>query len=303
MIQYCRIGSQVCDSLLNEKHTGQGVPKNHQDTTSYFQYRLNDWQNAIKTRFQFTATDTRTDGWNQQLRTVLHLRANNLRIVIARFFLFEIRAQEGPASLVETLDSSVDVAADTTRVLASMDSSPTTFSFQESQSNYFLIAALGISFFAISQNSPLLGPTSSIKKGISIGPITYQKAQQSALLGLHLLHSRAGSSRQSQRLWMRVRGLASRLNLLGILTPASTPSAGTWEGTAAQASDVSRPLSNHALSGENQELLSWAPPITIDMGMPAVMDCLEDSSSSICDMVSELNAMPNSTFLVNGFDE
>jgi hypothetical protein len=110
-----------------------------------------------------------------------------------------------------------------------MDNAQEISVFEKSRSNYFLIAALGISFLAILQDqSPLLS-ASFVKEAVLMAPATYLKAQQTARLCLDLLRSRAASSRHSLRLWERVQGMASRPNISALPIPTSTSSSTeTW---------------------------------------------------------------------------
>ncbi|KAF2105146.1 hypothetical protein NA57DRAFT_20465, partial [Rhizodiscina lignyota] len=212
MVKYAQIGAQACGSLLHESLTRQTGSSSSQEALSYFQYRLDEWCKMIETDFLFPSASERTEMWNQRLRTIFHLRANNLRIVILRCLLLGDDIQDSaPADI---WDSSVQVAADIGELLATMDSLPTTCGFEKSRSNYFLIAALGLLLLAISLNLSHLESPSLVKRPLSMAPATYLKAQSIAKACLNLLRNRAESSRQSRCLWERIRVLGSRLDLL-----------------------------------------------------------------------------------------
>ena len=297
MVQYARIGAQAVQTLRGEKSTGQTM-SNCQELFSYIQYRIEQWRKEIGTIFQFPLTIERAEKWNSQLRTFLHLRANNLHIVISRCILFENGVQ-GAAPL-DLWDSSVGVAADTSQLLARMDDSPATCPFEKSRSNYFLIAALGLSFLAISQSQSPPISASFVNNTTLMAPTTYVKAQQTALLCLNLLRVRAETSRYSLRLWDRVRGLALRLNLLGLLMPTSTPRS-TEDGThKMQTRGVDEILMNQAGMAEEELLRSLGPMVPMDS--PNQGDRSQDLAS-ILGMVPGFDLTYDTVYLGNEFGE
>lgn len=314
MIQYSRIGAQACDSLLGETHTGgQTLSDDRRDVLSYFQFRLDEWRKAINTEFQFRSGNERTDGWNQKLRTILYLRANNLRLVVARFLLLGDGAQSTASP--DVWNSSVDVAADTIQVLASFDGSPSTCRFQKCRSNYFLVAALGVSLLAMLQD-PAFPTTSSssstaaaavaaappLRNRVPVEPETLLKAQQTAVMCLSLLRSRAESSRQSRCLWERFRGLAARLKLLDFLIlPGTPPAAGGDWGRA-----MPTPGNDELLMGRggltvSQEQVDHLAPI-VELGFLGLGDGIGDSTWAM-DMMPGLDVAFDPAFFANGFGE
>jgi hypothetical protein len=219
MIEYDRIGSQAIDVLMSDKNDDWSRISDRQETFAFFQYRLNEWGKRISTDFQFLSNDDETDMWNQQLRTLLHLRENHLRIIVARSFICDNRHSAAP---LDIWAYSVDAAADSIQLLSRLDSSTKTYRFHQSQYNYFLIAALGTLLLAVTPESSNPGLISLREQRIPMAPATYLKAQQNSMLVLNLLYTSAKSSRHSQCLWDRVRGLARRLNLLDRLVPGSS---------------------------------------------------------------------------------
>ncbi|KAI1123579.1 hypothetical protein F5Y10DRAFT_285913 [Nemania abortiva] len=219
MVKYAQIGAQAVSSLVNQSHSHQTVSSSSQEVLSYFQYRLDEWCKMIETDFLFPPASERTDMWNQRLRTVFRLRANNLRIVVSRCLLLGKDVQNSaPADI---WDSSVQVAANIGELLAAMDSLPTTCGFEKSRSNYFLITALGLLLLVISSNRSHLDSPSVVKRPPPMAPATYLKAQSTAKACLNLLHDRAESSRQARCLWERICVLGSRFDLLESPIPAS----------------------------------------------------------------------------------
>jgi hypothetical protein len=210
MIEYARIACPAIDALMGDKNVDR------QETFAFFQYRLDEWGKRISTDFQFLSSDDETDKWNQDLRTLLHLRENYLRTVVARAFICDNLCTAAP---LDIWASSVDAAADTIQRLSRLDISTKTYRFHQPQYDYFLIAALGILLLAITQESSSTSLISPREQRIPMAPTTCLQARQNSMVALNLLYTLASSSRQSQYLWQRVRGVACRLNLLDHLAP------------------------------------------------------------------------------------
>ncbi|KAL7952142.1 hypothetical protein V8C42DRAFT_306254 [Trichoderma barbatum] len=271
MIRYAGIGAQVYETISCDGLTTQMMPQNCQDAYTYFQYRLSEWRKAIRTQFQFKPTSKRIDQWNSQLDTILRLRANNLHIVVARLILFEkgIRGMV-PADLWSVC---MDMAADTTCILATIDGSPAIFRATKSESNYFLVSSMGISFLAMSQGSLF-----SISAQSSLDPETCLRAQQSAILCLNLLRNRAELSRQSKHLWNRVNDLASRLNLLGFLAPIAPGNTEEVQGTA-ETIGITETWGEYTRHWRDQGLASSSPG-GMGLGFPVSENGVEEPASA-----------------------
>jgi hypothetical protein len=153
---------------------------------------------------------------NQELRTLLRLRENHLRTVVARSFLCDNGCTGAP---LDIWSSSVDAAADSIQRLSRLDISTKSYRFHLSQYNYFLVAALGILYLAITRESSGPNDISPKEQRMPISHTTCIKAQQNSIVALNLLYTLAKSSRHSQCLWERVRGPAFRLCLLDPLVP------------------------------------------------------------------------------------
>jgi hypothetical protein len=295
MIQYSQIGEQACDALLGEKNTG-----NRQEMFYIFQYRLEEWRKSITTDFQFRHNGEKTDIWNHQLRTVLYLRASNLRTVIARSFLCENGTPGAAPSDIWTY--SVDMAADTIQILAHLDSSTAMYRFNQAQIDYFLITALGILLLAITQDSSNHMSTSLYQKHISMMATSSLKAQQSVMVALNLLYSRAESSRHSQHLWERIRGLAFRLNLLDCLIPVTDHIGGSGPGeriSTGSTPDVVESIVNQTGPTEIEDLTSLAS-IMLDANTFDPTDLNHVSPASI-GITPDLDIMFDPSFLATGF--
>ena len=262
MIRYARIGQQSCDTLLGDRHRSLLGANNRQEMFSFFQYRLEEWRKSITTDFQFSHNDKKTDKWNHQLRTILYLRANHLGIIIARSFLSGNETIGAGPSEVWTY--SVDMAADTIRILTCLDSSPAMHCLNKLQTNYFLITALGILLLAISQGPYNHTPGSLCQNHPSMPAITYLKAQHTAIAALNMLYRQAESSSQSQRLWERVRGLTCRLNLLDYLIPVDDRLGNSDHGERATTGVILHaiePVKGHTVPTETGTLTAILPAV------------------------------------------
>ncbi|KAL6818114.1 hypothetical protein GGI42DRAFT_359293 [Trichoderma sp. SZMC 28013] len=293
MIHYARIGAKACEIMSCDESNTQVMSGDCQDAYTYFQYRLSEWRKAIRTQFQFKSTSKRADQWNSQLDAILRLRANNLHFVVTRFMFFE-REFRGmvPADLWSVC---MDVAADTTCILATIDGSPAAFQATKSESNYFLVSSMGISFLAMLQGS--LFP---IAAQSPLDPETCLRAQQSAILCLNLLRNRAEISRQSKYLWNRVSDLASRLNLLGFLAPVAPGNIEEVPGTA-ETMNINETWERQTNHWE-QGLAGLSPSNFTALGFP-VSENNADEPTSASKIYSAFDIMfgPDSVF--NGIDE
>ncbi|PON21950.1 hypothetical protein TGAM01_v209206 [Trichoderma gamsii] len=205
MVQYLKIASST-SAITFGRHNVQLTPEEFQELYSYFQYRLSEWYKSIDCEFQLKGEGERTEQWNRFLSITLRLRAHTLQIGVARFILFGKGVIGMPSA--DIWSTCVDAAASIASSLAAIDADQPPFQSARPESNYFLISGLGILLLAISQNAML--PVAQRP----LSPETLQRAQQSAILCLNLLRSRAIVSRPSKHLWNRVQSLALRLNLL-----------------------------------------------------------------------------------------
>ncbi|KAM0511416.1 hypothetical protein ACHAPE_009931 [Trichoderma viride] len=205
MVHYLRIASST-SAITFGRHNIQLTPEEFQELYSYFQYRLSEWYKNIDCEFQLKGEGERVEQWNRFLGITLRLRAHTLQIGVARFILFGKGVIGMPSA--DIWFTCVDAATSIASSLAAIDADQPQFQSARPESNYFLISGLGILLLAISQNTML--PVAQRP----LSPETLQRAQQSAILCLNLLHSRAIVSRPSKHLWNRVQSLAVRLNLL-----------------------------------------------------------------------------------------
>ena len=186
MIQYANIGAQTCDALLEEMDAGQAGVTNQLDTYSLFQYRLGEWRKRITTDFKYAYKDQKTEIWNHRLQALLFLRANHLQILVARCLLYHNRLTR--ALLPDIKTHSVDMAADTVRILAHLGSSTTAPRINQAHYNYFLITALGVLLLVIIQESSNRLQQAPSQKYVSMIAEAYIKAQKSAMVEIGRAH-------------------------------------------------------------------------------------------------------------------
>jgi hypothetical protein len=216
MIGYCRIGRPACDFLLNFESKASPQYPNCQERFAFFEYQLGQWEQRNNTDFQLAAVGESTSQANQFLHTLFRLRANHLRVLMSRPFLWTNPRIISPPDI---WPRSVGIATNTIEILAGLDTLTKTYRFQQTQLNYFLVASLGILLLAITQKSSIHSSLSSNAQHIPVPLTTFIKANESATVAINLLRNQAKYSHHSQCMWERVRNLAYRLNLFGILLP------------------------------------------------------------------------------------
>ncbi|EXJ64205.1 hypothetical protein A1O7_00541 [Cladophialophora yegresii CBS 114405] len=211
MIDYACIGRQSCDALLSDKVLSPEQSATWQDDYDYFRYRVSLW--AMRASESFT-DDSLSPGI-QMVRTILHLRANHLRILVARAFLCSSLRQAAPLNIWTI----VDITADTIQVLTRLDPCEKEYRFHEAQFNHFLVSALDILLFATTHKTSGVQSPSANGEALSIPPETAQTALKGSKLALNRLRGLAEYSTQTKHLWDRVRVIATRLNLSEHLFP------------------------------------------------------------------------------------
>jgi hypothetical protein len=205
MIDYASIGRHSCDALLSDKVLSPEQSTTWQDDYDYFRYRVSLW--AMRASESFT--DDGSSPGIQMLRTILYVRANHLRTLIARAFLCSGLRQAAPLDIWTI----VDIAADTIQVLTQLDPYRKEYRFHEAQLNHFLVSALDVLLFATTHKTSGVESPSANGEALSIPPETAQKAQKGSKLALNRLRGLAECSSQAGYLWDRVQMMASRFQL------------------------------------------------------------------------------------------
>ncbi|KIW78498.1 hypothetical protein Z517_08335 [Fonsecaea pedrosoi CBS 271.37] len=270
MIEYASIGKQSCDALLNDKILNPEQLSTFQDDYAYFLYRVNLWATRASETFEVfgqgqdegevqSSTSLGPPGLSM-VRTILHIRANHLKTLIARAFLCSGLRNAAPADIWVT---SVDIAADTVAVLSELDSSGGEYLFHQAQFNHFLISALDVLLFATTHRSSGVGSPSANGQELVVPTEIAQKARQSSTTALARLQTLAETSIQSKYLWERVRGVVSRLNFSDNLL-ATTAGSGA---AAAASNDPETELLLPALGPENLDIIFEHTKAVTDSGV------------------------------------
>lgn len=210
MIEYARIGREACSALLGEDIMRRENHNVWQNSYTSFQYRIDRWALDTIMDFHSAPIDHGADSARQYLETLINLRANHMRTLVARAFLCTELSTTAP---VDIWAASVDNAADTVHVLSRLDTSSKEYRFHRPQLNHFLISALDLLLFACTSDPSRSAP----KSAISLSDATCFKARQSSMVALNLLRTLAEVSDHSRNLWEKTRGVASRLNLTDYL--------------------------------------------------------------------------------------
>ena len=111
------------------------------DLLSYFLYQLEQWQKSIPDDLQFSHHDFGSVRRSRLIRSLLHLRGNQLKIVIMRPFLC---SKAGSKIDTKLWPAAVHAACDTIQVLSHIHRTSDEYQFQLSYFNYFFVSALGI---------------------------------------------------------------------------------------------------------------------------------------------------------------
>jgi hypothetical protein len=210
MVWYVRLGSNTWDSILKLLNGGFGGTRDSHELLGTFHYQLEQWQKSIPEDLQFSCTDSSADNVTLFLRASLHLRANQLRLLVLRPFL---RSHAGISVYPQRVESATEIACDTIRVLSALNASTDIYCMQQPICNYFLASAIGVLLLII-VHVPLLSSMSSK----SISQLTTNTGMfQELLVALELLKVYATSCRASKRLWEEISALILRLDRLRLL--------------------------------------------------------------------------------------
>ncbi|KAI4284984.1 MAG: hypothetical protein L6R38_000999 [Xanthoria sp. 2 TBL-2021] len=205
MIAYGRIASKVWRSIMGPVGAGSEV---EEETMSYLDYQILDWQNQIPDSLKFYPTvdvpDTGAPSRAQRrLQVLLYLRANQMRILIYRPVL------HSATSIMENRHQAgvvVEVAKDTVRVLTRLNQTTDIYRTQQVCFNHFLVSALAALFLAVSH-----------------APLEFNQTVRDEFYMAIDLVSGFSASYVSMRLWEMIKGLKEvgpRLGLVSHSRPA-----------------------------------------------------------------------------------
>ncbi|KAL8814952.1 MAG: hypothetical protein Q9223_005870 [Gallowayella weberi] len=201
MIAYSRIASKVWRSIMTPVGAGSEI---EEDTMSYLDYQILQWQNNIPDSLRFYPTvdtpDTDAPSRAQRrLQVLLYLRMNQMRILIYRSVLHSatsIMEKRHQAGVV------VEVAKDTVRVLTRLNQTTDIYRTQQVCFNHFLVSALAALFLAVSH-----------------APLEFnQTVRDEFYMAIDLVSGFSAQSYVSMRLWQMIKGLKEVGPRLGLVS-------------------------------------------------------------------------------------
>ncbi|KAI4097373.1 MAG: hypothetical protein LQ344_000472 [Seirophora lacunosa] len=201
MIAYSRIASKVWRSITAPNAAGSEVPE---DTMSYLDYQVLQWQNTIPDSLRFYPTvdvpDTGPPSRAQRrLQVLLYLRMNQMRILIYRPVLHSVTSIMGNRRYANMV---VEVAKDTIRVLSRLNQTTDIYRTQQVCFNHFLVSALAALFLAISH-----------------APVEFnQMVRDEFYMAIDLVRGFSAQSYVSMRLWQTIKGLKDIGPRLGLVS-------------------------------------------------------------------------------------
>ncbi|KAL8802405.1 MAG: hypothetical protein Q9182_003828 [Xanthomendoza sp. 2 TL-2023] len=201
MIAYGRIASKVWRSIMTPVGAGSEIDE---DTMSYLDYQILQWQNNIPDSLRFYPTvdlpDTDAPSRAQRrLQVLLYLRMNQMRILIYRSVLHSatsIMEKRHQAGIV------IEVAKDTVRVLTRLNQTTDIYRTQQVCFNHFLVSALAALFLAVSH-----------------APLEFnQTVRDEFYMAIDLVSGFSAQSYVSMRLWQMIKGLKEVGPRLGLVS-------------------------------------------------------------------------------------
>lgn len=218
MIAYSRISSKVWRSVAGFESMGNEIKK---DEMGYFDYQILQWQKSIPESLKFYRADPARqteihDRPHRRLRVLLYLRANQMRILIYRAILHSTTSIMENRRYAQTV---VEVAKDTIRVLTRLNQTTDIYGAQQVCFNYFLIAALGVIFLAVSH-----------------APVEFSgQVRDEFYMALDLVKGFSTKSYVSKRLWKAIKGLKEVGPKLGVVSRQALTDANDPHSSAAVA--------------------------------------------------------------------
>jgi hypothetical protein len=214
MIRYARIGNQAWDSLsrclsgrLGSSRTTHEF-RTANESLEFHEYQLDQWERSIPEELQFSHADY-TDAKTTFLRTVLRLRANQLRILMIRPLLY---SSPSSASQLEKCLTAMEVASDTIQIIADLHAWSDMYRRQQALFNHFLVSALGLLYVLIIRDT-VKEPLSSTT-GDRLPPDALAKAYTRLFRGLDVLGSLDASTSTPRSLCNKLFSITSRLKEL-----------------------------------------------------------------------------------------
>ena len=201
MISYSRIASEVWRATSGFESSGNDIDK---DKIGYLDYQISQWYDSIHESMRLNSSESFLDygvvsRGQQRLRVILYMRRNQMRTHIYRPVLHSLTNIMENRRLAQTV---VEVAKDTIRILARLNEATDIYRTQQVVFNYFLIAALGVLFLAVSH-----------------APNEFSsQVRDEFYQALDLVKGFSGRSYIAKRLWKTIQGVKEVAPKLGLVS-------------------------------------------------------------------------------------
>ncbi|KZL71454.1 fungal specific transcription factor [Colletotrichum tofieldiae] len=202
MVEYSRIGDKVWATSYNSARAAGAI---QDDEVSYLLYRINQWCEDLPKDLklcsnQQAGSPTPVPRGLQRLQLLLHLRANQMKILLLQPFLHSTSSLKANQSKVQSL---INLAKDTIQRLDSLNKSTDIYQNQQMCFNHFLVSALGVIFLVV-----------------ALAPSEHSASVRDEFhVALDLIRGLSARSYVSGRLWRRVSDLRLVWRRLGLNAP------------------------------------------------------------------------------------
>ncbi|KAJ0335078.1 hypothetical protein COL922a_009780 [Colletotrichum nupharicola] len=221
MVAYSQIGNKVWSTSYNSARTTGAV---RDDEISYLLYLLGQWYEELPESLKLSP-EWESNDWTgstrgpQRLQLLLHLRANQMKILLLQPILHSPSSLKINKSKVQSL---IRFAKDTIEKLNSLNKSTDIYQTQQMCFNHFLVSALGVIFLVV-----------------ALAPSEYGAAVRDEFhIALDLIRGLSAKSYVSSRLWKMVSDLRLAWRKLGLNPPQTNED----RETRAMRSAVATPL-------------------------------------------------------------
>ncbi|KAK6224409.1 fungal specific transcription factor domain-containing protein [Colletotrichum tabaci] len=253
MVEYSRIGDKVWATSYNSVRATGAI---RDDEVSYLLYRIDQWCEDLPSDLrlhpsQGIVSPKPVPRSLQRLQLLLHLRANQMKILLLQPFLHSTSSLKANKSKVQLL---INLAKDTIQKLDSLNKSTDIYQNQQMCFNHFLVSALGVIFLVVALAPAEHGP--SVRDEFHVA--------------LDLIRGLSARSYVSSRLWRRIGDLRLVWRGLGLNAPrpreareasASCHALATPPTSSGGGIDVSPQNAQTAADGDlrDPEMASWEP--------------------------------------------
>ncbi|KAF4173842.1 hypothetical protein CNMCM8694_009299 [Aspergillus lentulus] len=258
MIRYSRIAAKVWKFIAAFNNTGE-LKK---DEMNYLDWQVLQWAAAIPASLRLEESNKQVAEPRsiRRLRSLLYLRANQLRMLIHRPVLHSAgHIVRYPAEC----QTAVDLAKDTIRFITRLNETSDIYQLQQVAFNWFLVSALAVLFLAVVQ-----------------APSQFSsRCKEEFYMALELVKGFSTQSYISRRLWKSIKSLRKLGPQVGLRQSATDQR----RLTANQTVDMA-PASTHSQTPQDgtqmtQELMEWFEAVgTLENQIMGVTQVFDDGS-------------------------